>query len=175
MPEFLTEKNWENDFIDCENWLIGIDDIHTHSKQTSYTRLFTLACQNKKLKHKSVSFEITKYCELVKYVRNVFLATKVSFCNEVYDLAQKHEIGWEIFSKMCFDDKRIGQSHCKVPGPDGKRGYGGTCFPKDVHSLQHQFCKLNIPSPILDAVISRNENIDRTEQDWYESKNRAVE
>lgn len=105
------------------------------------------------------------------YIRNIFLATKVSFCNELFDFATKHNIDWNILSEICFEDSRIGKSHVKVPGPDGKRGYGGTCFPKDIHSLSHQFKESNVKCPLLDAVIYRNENIDITEKDWFENKN----
>ena len=57
---------------------------------------------------------------------------------------------------------------------DGKRGFGGTCFPKDTNALAN-FAKENgVDTPILDAVIKRNEEMDRPEQDWKADKGRAV-
>mgnify|MGYP003349888024 CR=1 FL=1 len=68
-------------------------------------------------------------------------------------------------------DDRIGSSHTKVPGPDGKKGYGGTCFPKDTNAL-NEYSKeiLGYNPPLLNAVIFRNENIDRPEKDWSSDK-----
>ena len=54
-------------------------------------------------------------------------------------------------------DDRIGDSHTSVPGPDGKRGFGGKCFPKDVSSLRDQMLKAKIDPHIINAVLSRNE------------------
>ena len=71
-------------------------------------------------------------------------------------------------------DERINSSHMVVPGPDGKRGFGGTCFPKDINSFLYQMQKANLPATILDAVIFRNEKIDRPEKDWSSDKGRAV-
>jgi len=71
-------------------------------------------------------------------------------------------------------DRRIGESHTKVPGPDGEKGYGGTCFPKDLNSLLSQFCSIGLDAPILRAAKFRNEHIDRPKQDWKNNKGRAV-
>ena len=71
-------------------------------------------------------------------------------------------------------DPRIGQSHTQVPGPDGKRGFGGTCFPKDISSLNYQLEQVGIESYIIEAAKSRNTQVDRTEQDWKMDKGRAV-
>lgn len=61
-----------------------------------------------------------------------------------------------------------------VPGPDGRRGFGGTCFPKDISSLIHQFHDAGVPCPVLEAVQQRNNEIDRKEQDWRTDEGRAV-
>jgi len=67
-------------------------------------------------------------------------------------------------------DDRIGSSHTDVPGPDGKAGFGGTCFPKDTNSLLHQMKN----SLVLKAVVERNQKVDRPEHDWESDKGRAV-
>jgi len=100
-----------------------------------------------------------KYCSLeqaafAKYVENSFLATKVTFFNEMYKIF--HEIGFEGFDQMVDAitiDPRIGRSHTQVPGPDGKFGWGGHCLPKDVNALR----MLSKHSPFLDAVVDANE------------------
>jgi UDPglucose 6-dehydrogenase len=61
-----------------------------------------------------------------------------------------------------------------VPGPDGKRGFGGTCFPKDMEALLAQMIDVGMTSYIIDAAITRNLEVDRVERDWEEDKGRAV-
>jgi UDPglucose 6-dehydrogenase len=71
-------------------------------------------------------------------------------------------------------DPRIGPSHTRVPGPDGKRGFGGTCFPKDMSSLIAQCSTHNVLCPLMQSARSRNDEHDRSEQDWLLDKGRAV-
>ena len=111
--------------------------------------------------------------EMVKYVRNTFLATKISFFNEIYNFCGASNVSYETIIRQVSSDRRIGGSHTRVPGPDGKRGFGGTCLPKDANSLQQQFIQKNVDCPILAAVVRRNEEIDRPELDWMEDKGRA--
>lgn len=100
-----------------------------------------------------------KYCSLeqatfAKYVENSFLATKVTFFNEMYRIY--NEIGFEGFDQMVDAitiDPRIGRSHSQVPGPDGKFGWGGHCLPKDVNALR----MISKHTPLLDAVVDTNE------------------
>ena len=106
--------------------------------------------------------------------KNCFLATKVSFCNEVAELCKIKEINYENVRALAANDDRILHSHTKVPGHDGKGGFGGTCFPKDASSLRYEMEKENMKSYVLDAIITRNEKVDRPEQDWKADKGRAV-
>jgi len=102
---------------------------------------------------------------------------KVGFCNEIYRYSMAFCGDNSIYDEMCDlikEDKRIGGSHMKVPGPDGKFGFGGTCFPKDIHSLFYEMQHYDIDAPITSAVIKRNEQIDRPEKDWETSIGRAV-
>ena len=71
-------------------------------------------------------------------------------------------------------DSRINNSHFKVPGPDGKKGYGGSCFPKDMNALEYIFKANDIESPVISGSIERNAKIDRPEKDWEKLKGRAV-
>ena len=61
-----------------------------------------------------------------------------------------------------------------VPGPDGKKGFGGTCFPKDTNSLRHEIQKVGNISYVINGAIQRNEKLDRKEKDWNSNKGRAV-
>lgn len=95
----------------------------------------------------------------VKYAINSFLATKVTFMNELYDLYNSITIGRGNFDNiiaLTSLDKRIGASHMQVPGPDGKFGWGGACFPKDTS----EFTKLAEfhmqPLILLETAIKSN-------------------
>ena len=74
---------------------------------------------------------------LIKYSINTFLALKVTFFNQLHDVfSESHPLmNWEDFVDIIATDQRIGHSHMKVPGIDGKFGYGGPCFPKDCNAL----------------------------------------
>ena len=175
MPEFLTEKNFEEDFINNKDWIFGLKNKETdHQYIKTVTNLFNIAHNYGKIKNNSVSFVLNKEAELIKMFRNCFLATKVSFCNEIYHYCDKQNINYENVRNLACNDNRILHSHSFVPGHDGKLGFGGTCFPKDINSLRHQIKKTGVITPLLDAVIHRNENIDRPEKDWNQNTGRAV-
>ena len=94
------------------------------------------------------------------------MATKVAYFNEIYDLARELNINYNNVIELVKLDERIGTSHMSCPGHDGKRGYGGTCFPKDTNSLYYQMIGNSIDSHIFEANLYRNEAIDRPEKDF---------
>jgi len=67
---------------------------------------------------------------------------------------------------MAKQDARMGTSHFQVPGPDGRRGFGGTCFPKDTHSLYCQMNAHGMMPHIYPAILARNDTVDRPEREW---------
>jgi UDPglucose 6-dehydrogenase len=131
-PEFLTEANAVNDFRYQPLIVVGADDEETSRKVWE-------------LYHKYISstggyMPIMKSCktneaEMFKYLANCFLATKVIFANEIKRLCDVTSIDYNAVAKLAAFDKRLGATHWKVPGPDGKLGYGGSCFPKDTAAL----------------------------------------
>jgi len=175
MPEFLTEKNYINDFINNKQWIFGIpDNKPDYEFKELISHLINLSYQNNKIKYNNIYFLSAKEAEMVKLYRNCFLATKISFCNEMFEFCDKMNINYENVRNIATLDSRIGSSHSLVPGHDGKRGFGGTCFPKDIHSLIYQMKKNNVDSYILKAVNERNEHVDRCEKDWTNNKGRTV-
>ena len=110
---------------------------------------------------------------MVKLFKNNFLATKIAFCNEIYQFTKTLDINYETIRELSTRDPRIGSSHTNVPGHDGKLGYGGTCFPKDTNNLLYQMNEKKIKSYVIKSVVDRNEKVDRIEQDWKQDKNRA--
>jgi UDPglucose 6-dehydrogenase len=128
-PEFLTEKNYIDDFVNPAMHVFGGMNKDTDAVEKLY------------LEHSDCA-ECPVYktdlitASMVKYCINSFLATKVTFMNEMYDvLRAARGADWNTFTKIIANDPRIGNSHMKVPGNDGQRGYAGSCFPKDTAAL----------------------------------------
>lgn len=175
MPEFLTEKNAINDFINNTNWIFGCnDDEHKEAFKNLMTSIICSAHSHRKISYRRITFMNNKEAEMVKYFRNVFLATKISFCNEMYAFCKKQSIDYDEMISVAAEDARICKSHTAVPGHDGRFGFGGTCFPKDINSLRSQMREVDVQHCVIDAVIHRNENIDRCEKDWMHDVGRTV-
>ena len=174
MPEFLTEQNWQHDFLSQKNWILGTNTRNDKVRDELYS-IFDSAWHDGVLVHRPhMTFATSEEAELTKYVRNTFLATKVSFFNEIEEYCRVNNISYRKVRELTLYDDRIGDSHTSVPGPDGKRGFGGTCFPKAVSALLHQMLDSGMMSYILNAARNRNIDIDRKEKDWEQNKGRAV-
>lgn len=173
MPEFLTERNWKKDFENCDQWVLGSTDPVLYEKVKC---MFELAYNNGNgtVVNKEVIQCKPSEAEMIKYLKNIFLCVKVGFFNELESICTELNINYENVRRIATQDKRIGPGHTKVPGHDGYRGFGGTCFPKDINALANFVRENGIDTLILDAVIKRNEEIDRPEQDWKEDIGRAV-
>jgi len=174
MPEFLTEKNYIEDFINNKDWIIGTPKSHNKHKAEKLQQLLTIAKQNRKIKSDSLTVVLNSEAELAKYCRNSFLALKISFCNEIYQFCEKQNIDYKSVRHLMCLDSRITDSHTQVPGHDGHFGYGGTCFPKDINALSYVMKSCGVKCPVLKSSITRNKSIDRQEKDWEADKGRAV-
>ena len=95
-----------------------------------------------------------KTAELAKYMENCFLAAKVTFCNEFYDLAQKLGVDYTDLRETWLMDPRIGRSHTFVY-PD-KRGFSGSCLPKDLSAMIDQGDKVGADTSLLKAIREKN-------------------
>lgn len=153
-PEFLREKHANEDFInsplivfggkkDNGKYLARFYDIYTKCKCKDY--IFVDAI--------SASF--------IKYAINSFLATKVTFFNQLHDVYKESNTAtsWEHFVDAIAKDKRIGDSHMDVPGHDGRKGYGGACFPKDTNAFLNYSKSLNKTFSLLNHSIEVNNKI----------------
>lgn len=127
-PEFLTEKNAVLDFQNQSRIIIGFDGNIKIAKKIR--NIFD--------KHFPQSIKVllrTEEAEMTKYMTNLFLSTKVSFFNDMYDFCNEFGINYQKVSEATLLDKRIGNSHHQVPGHDGDRGFGGHCVPGDTGIL----------------------------------------
>lgn len=175
MPEFLTEQNFINDFINNKDWIFGLLDKPSDLEfKKTISKLFTIAYDNNRIKYNTLHFILNKEAEMIKMFKNCFLSTKVSFCNEIYQFCNIKGVNYENVRKLAANDERILHSHTNVPGPDGKKGFGGTCFPKDTASLKYEMQKFGMVPYILSSIIERNEKVDRPEKDWNGNIGRAV-
>ena len=150
-PEFLTERRAKWDFINAAQVLIGSDNPNSAKKiQGLYEERFN-----------SMKYTITNTVtsELIKYSLNCFFATKVSFLNELKMLSDKVGADWDNLIEGFTSDSRIGDSHIDVPGPDGKLGFGGKCFPKDLNALMELFKKNDIDPMVMEAAWNRNKTL----------------
>ena len=125
-PEFLTEANFIDDFKNQDRIIIGGPRPYTTKVRHMYSIAFPTAHI---IKTSSI------IAEMVKYMTNSFLATKVSFANEIKMICDGLDIDYDKVQEYATLDKRLGKSHWAVPGPDGKLGFGGSCFPKDLNAL----------------------------------------
>lgn len=132
-PEFLTERNSVNDFRDQELIVIGADDFGTETVLVGLYYSFLNIIGRMDRTH--VIKRSTTEAELFKYLANCFLATKVMFANEFKILCDKADVDYSRVAELAKLDKRLGHTHWDVPGPDGKLGFGGSCFPKDTAAL----------------------------------------
>ncbi len=95
--------------------------------------------------------------ELVKYMENSFLATKVTFCNEFFDIAESFGVDYNELRELWLLDGRIGRSHTVVH--EDKRGFGGKCLPKDVNALVKAAAKAGKDAELLRSVLAVNTKI----------------
>ena len=163
-PEFLTEANFIEDFKNQKRIIIGGERPST----TKLRQVYSLAFPDAKIvKTGSIT------AEMVKYFTNTFLATKVSFANEMKMICDELNIDYDKVVEYSTYDERLGKSHWAVPGPDGKNGFGGSCFPKDINALLDLGNKLKVEVFTLDGAWETNLQV-RPEKDWEELKGRAV-
>ena len=106
-------------------------------------------------------FTDLKTASLIKYSINTFLASKVIFFNELHSVFEKLGVtdSWESVINIISRDHRIGDSHMNVPGHDGKKGFGGACFPKDSLALVKFAKSLNVELNSLISTVKINNQI----------------
>jgi len=163
-PEFLTEANAIEDYKNQNRIIVGGDRPHTSTVKTIFEKVFP---QVPIIKTSST------IAEMVKYVTNTFLATKISFANEMFQICEGLDIDFDKVIEYSKYDGRLGNSHWSVPGHDGDFGYGGHCFPKDIAALNHVAEELGVKSTMLKAAIDKNKEV-RTDKDWEKQIGRAV-
>lgn len=142
-PEFLREHHWEED-ADDKSIPIIIGAHHDDSAWGDFAFMFP--------ERKGV-FVSAKVAATYKISRNAMLAAKIVQANYINRVCQEYDVEYNDVANLLKDYANLGDSHWDVPGPDGKFGFGGSCFPKDtIH-----FSSITSGHNIFDYVLRCNE------------------
>lgn len=144
-PEFLTERNANEDFINQSILVLGGDRSVTDRLEKIYR-------DHTNCRPSPVFHMTALEASFVKYGINSFLSSKVIFFNEYFDLIERYGGSYQKVVSAIGGDPRIGMSHTTVPGFDAKRGFGGACFPKDTSAIVSIAPELTM----LRHVVTRN-------------------
>lgn len=153
-PEFLTEANYLEDFVNADRIVIGGDQDWVRQRLVDlYRGSFP----------KTPIFQTDPTtAEMVKYMANTYLATKVIFANEMSEMCQCLGIKYEEVKKMVVADKRIYDSHLDITS---EKGFGKKCFPKDTVALLGLADEMGVDLSVLKAAWKKNLKI-RKIRDW---------
>lgn len=147
-PEFLRERHHLEDARSpvrvVLGWTAGIDAAGRSRVRGLYRRRFPEV--------PLVEMGATE-AELLKYASNALFGVKVSFADE---LARRLGVGWEPVRRALVLDPRVGDGHLTVPGPDGERGFGGSCLPKDMAGLLAVGAECGIELEVVEAAVRGN-------------------
>lgn len=147
-PEFLRAETALEDFKNQDMMYISIEKSGSHKHWKDVFK----GCLN----NRNYDFKSAEELILAKYFRNSFLATKVSFFNQVYDLCKAKDIDFEAVRQVIGDDKRIGHGHSMVTD---QRGFGGHCFPKDTNAIIETAKNDNVDLSLIEEAIKYNATI----------------
>jgi len=143
-PEFLSRATANEDFVNPPMLIIGgkrgpeLLELYNKYSDVTTDKIFMVD---------------VKTASLIKYVMNTFYAVKVTYMNEMYDIAQQLGVEWNSVAAVLANHPWMGTHHFQVPGPDGERGFGGPCLPKDSEALTNAF---NVK--LLNTVLELNKH-----------------
>jgi UDPglucose 6-dehydrogenase len=146
-PEFLRAVNSIEDFFSTRHIYIGGDDVGF------WHAVFRVAFDDPNF---TTEVAVVEELILAKYFRNSYLATKVAFFNQVYDLCKATGIEYDVVRHIIAEDARIGHSHTEVTA---ERGFGGHCFPKDTAAIIHTANLVDVDLSILNESVKYNKKI----------------
>ena len=152
-PEFLTADNAKSDFLYCERNVIGGQKDYCEELESFLYDTFN------EWKNIPCFLVSSNESETIKYYANCYLAVKIAYFNNLYQTCQKFNSDYDTVRDAICEDHRIGAHHTKVPGPDGKFGFGGYCFPKDINALIYNLMEHDLDTQILKASWEYNRTL----------------
>jgi UDPglucose 6-dehydrogenase len=148
-PEFLTEKSANEDFVNPFMHVFGgSPDITTKLEELYKFYSLCKPCPTYHMSAVDASF--------VKYGINSYLASKVLWFNQFHDIVVNQNGNFGKIISAITADNRVGRSHTTVPGYDGKRGFGGACFPKDTSAFLNYARSVGLDFSMLADAIDKN-------------------
>lgn len=147
-PEFLTARNHISDYKTTEVFILGGD--------VGYCEKARDVIMQSDIQNKQFLLTDVKTASLFKYMMNSYLAMKVTFMNEFKELADAHDVNWQEVRELAKYDRRIGNTHMHVPGPDGEYGWGGACFPKDIAAITMEAIDQGLEFELMQRVETIN-------------------
>lgn len=148
-PEFLTARDNIRDYLNSKFFVVGGERVWAQ-KAVDVIHLGVM------LVHDKLMITDIKTAAMYKYMMNSYLATKVTFMNDFAKLAEAEGVEWSKLTGLALWDDRIGHTHMEVPGPDGKFGWGGGCFPKDIAAIIEEGHDLGVTMELLGRVEDLN-------------------
>lgn len=144
-PEFLSRATANQDFVNPPMVIFGGSMSKTQQLADIYRTLSTVNMDQ-------IVFTDVKTACMAKYCMNSFYATKITFMNQMHDVAQQIGVDWRHVASILANHPWMGTHHFAVPGPDGEHGFGGPCLPKDTQALADTY-----DIELLKTVISLND------------------
>tara|TARA_R110000851_G_scaffold5963_1_gene24208 strand:+ start:6771 stop:7709 length:939 start_codon:yes stop_codon:yes gene_type:complete len=158
-PEFLQESNSKQDMIEARFRVFGVHQQEAAQHLEGLYNHFSLANPTQIVTMSPVE------ASFFKYTVNNYLSMKVTFMNQLKKVMDDFGGSYNQLSRALMAEPRMGHSHMKIPGPDGKDGFGGACFPKDLSAfINFVDTKTDQSSAIWKTVQSLNNEI-RSEYD----------
>ena len=165
-PEFLNEANAKMDYLNARFRVVGFNDQSALQYLEGVYGYCSLAdpAQTIGMTPAEAAF--------FKYTVNTFLASKVVFMNQLKSIMDDFGGNYNMVSRALGADGRLGHTHTRIPGPDGKQGFGGACFPKDLSAFIHFIeNETSVEPTLLKTVRSINNEI----RSQYEISDREKE
>lgn len=181
-PEFLTERRYIQDFIELPYQILGIPQTeipkYTNTSSTKILKwsndivdFFWHMSDEEVIKsQKVISMKATE-AEMVKYFRNNYLATRISFCNEMNDICKKLGISYENVSEKAGIDKRVGSHYNRIDPNEPE--FSGVCLPKDINATINLAKNLELNPVLLEAVWEKNLQVAKV-RSWEKELGRAI-
>lgn len=173
-PEFLNARSAYEDFIRQDHVVIGVAELHSSYKHQhdvcDLVDIYKDLCSDTT----NIIVTTSENAEMVKYIRNCFFATKVSFFNEMKQLCDAMNMRYNDVIEIVRKDDRVGFEHTRVPGPslgaglsEGKQmlGFGGMCLTKDLQEFIGLALDHDVEPTVMEAAWNKNLEV-RPERDW---------
>lgn len=155
-PEFLSARSALNDFLTSQRHIIG-DPCAWNNDYVNSTRVIELY-KNRFPGSKIISTG-SEESEFIKYFCNCFYSAKISFFNEMRIFSDKKELNWPVILEGVLSSGWVNPMHTNVPGHDGKMGFGGACFTKDINAMINFFEDEGVDPIMLKAAWERNKKV----------------